>query len=1098
MKRRDWHRPLRRRTPGLAALPALWLCCALSLLASTCLASEPLVLKQNDARILKFAKMTRVWVTDPAIIDVVVAGYNELLVYSKGIGFTKLYVWDSQGRHEYSVEVKRLPTTDQVVRELQAVLGRAFQYRIVDDKTVFVEGVVETPGEKERVTKVVEATTGTVKVVDLVKVVSVVTTPAEAYRRAFEKLFPGQFTYTAIDEKTLVIEGEVATAAEKKRLTSVLDAATGIKSVDLVRCLESVLTPNQQRIESIKQAVGDAYRYQAFEDQILVISGEAGSEAERQRVEKIVTAAAGELTVVNAVAVKTDDRSPAVKYAELLKPVFGPGYTFTPVGENGLLVEGSPANPGEEARVKQTLDLLKGSVQIVSLVSTGGARSAGERAQAMLKDSLGDQYTVRVVAGDVVLVEGQAATGSERQRVTKILAAVPADTKVVDLVATGATDDTRPAARFQEALRPVLGENLTYRVLDDDTLLVEGELATAGDKARADTIIASVGDGKGILNLLTVKPGPGAAEQSAASRKAKAISQILGDTYKVSAVDDKTVVVQGVAPGDAEQKRISAVLDKVAGDISIVNMITSSRDVESKTPAERSIEGLRKVVPPTLTLVALDAKTVLIEGVVPTNIEKESMDKVAEIAAKSGEVNVLSLVLSEMQSKTPAARRIEGLKKILGDQYNYIVWDDETVLVDGKARDQAELDRVRKILEAANKDWKVGDLVTYEAGTPDGGGLEIPVTPAVDPMETLVGDISRAIGEPYRVWHLKGKKLVVEGAAPNEAALQRVQALLKAYSEDADIVDLVAVAPTPTISAEARAEALRAAIDPALQVRTLQGKAVVVDGTVPTKADAERARTLITAMGNDVPVVDLITVADPAKRQIVAHVQILDINEGGSKKLGVDWGNIVAGDQEGTVTFGDQPFLMQVYRGVDKVGNFGANLRALKQSNQARILAEPNLVTNDGQDAELVVGGEVPIPVPQVGTGTSAITIEYKQYGVVLRIKPTILADGSSIQLDVEPEVSSVDTSTQISIGGIAVPAFRTRRAHTIVDLPTGSALLLGGLIQHDQSKVVRSIPFLGKLPILGELFRSTDWQQTRSELVIVVMPEILQPNPKP
>lgn len=1098
MKRRDWHRPLGRLTPGRAALCVVWITCVLGLLASTCLASDPLVLKQNDARILKFSKMTRVWVTDPAIIDVVVASYNELLVYSKGVGFTKLYVWDSQGRHEYSVEVKRLPTADQVVRELQAVLGRSFQYRIVDDKTVFVEGVVETQAEKERVAKVVEATTGTVKVVDLVKVVSVVTSPAEAYRRAFEKLFPGQFQYTAIDERTLVIEGEVATAAEQQRLRSVLEAASGIKSVNLVRCLESVLTPNQQRIESIKQAVGDAYRYQAFEDKILVISGEAASEAERQRVEKIVTAAAGELTVVNAVTVRTDDRTPAVKYAELLKPIFGPSYTFTPVGDNGLLVEGSPANPGEEARIKQTLDLLKGSVQIVSLVSTGGARSPGERVQAMLKDSLGERYNVRVVAGDVVLVEGQAASEAERQRITKILAAVPAETRVVDLVTTGPAGDSRPAARYEQALRPVLGDNLTYRVLDDDTLMVEGELATAGDKERADKIIASIHDGKGILNLLTVKPGPGAAEQSAAAKKAQAISQILGANYKVSAIDDQTVVVQGVAPGDAEQKRLSSVLEKVAGGVNIVNMITSSADVASKTPAERSIEALRKVVPPNLTLIALDAKTVLIEGVVPTTLEKESMDKIAEAAAKSGEVNVLSLVLSEMQSKTPAARRIEGLKKILGDQYNYIVWDDETVLVEGKTQSQAEIDRVRKILEAANKDWKVGDLVTYEAAPPVGAGGTGTGGTSVDPMETLVSEISKAIGEPYRVWHLKGRNLVVEGAAPDEAALKRVQAILKAYSADADILDLVAVAPTPTVSAEARAEALRAALDPALQVRTLQGKAVVVDGTLPSKADAERARTIIAAMGNDVPVVDLISVADPAKRQIVAHVQVLDINTGASRKLGVDWGNIVAGEKENTVTFGDQPFLIQVYRGVDKVGNFGANLRALKQSNEARILAEPNLVTNDGQEAELVVGGEVPIPVPQLGVGTSAITIEYKQYGVVLRIKPTILADGNSIQLDVEPEVSSVDTSTQVSIGGIAVPAFRTRRAHTIVDLPAGSALLLGGLIQHDQTKVVRSIPFLGKLPILGELFRSTDWQQTRSELVIVVMPEILQPNSKP
>jgi Flp pilus assembly secretin CpaC/osmotically-inducible protein OsmY len=1088
MKRwpRHSHQP---PTPRLRPLlMAVGMACLFCLAFENCFASEALVLKQGDARILKFSKMTRVWVTDPSIIDVVVAGYNELLVYSKTVGYTKLYVWDAQGRHEYAVETKRLPTADQVLREISTYLGRGLRYRIVDDKTLFVDGEVESTAERDRVAQVVEASSGGLKVVNLVRVRDANLTPAESYRRGFEKLFPGQFTYTAIDDQTLVLEGEVATTAEKQRLTAILTAASGIKTVDLVRCLENQLTPQQQRIESIKQAVGDTYRYQALEDKILVISGEAGSEAELKRIDKIATAAAGDLTVINAVMLASDTRSPAVRYAEVLKAALGPQYKLTPMGDTGLVVEGVAPTSADEARVREIVDLLKGNVQVVNLVSAGGAQTAGQKTQAMLKEALGDRYQVSLLTNDVVLVDGLAATAAEKDRVDKLVAAVPSNTKVVNCVAIGEPGkDNRAAARYAEALRTVLGGNLTYRVLDENTLMIEGEATSAADKAKTDSILKALSGGVNVLNLVTVKPGLEAAGDTAAARKARVVQQVLGDKYKASVVDETTVLVQGVAPGEVEQQRIEGVLRQIAGDVTIVSMIDAGMGASTLTPAQRAIQSLKPVVPAEVKLVELDAKTVLVEGIVPTTIEKDRMDKIAEMTAKSSQVNVVSLVLTQMQSKTPAARRVEGLKKILGDKYNYIVWDDETVLVDGQVESQQELDRVTKILEAADKDWKVGNLVTYGAS---GAGITTPEASAA-----VVERLSQAIGEPYRVWHLKGNKYVVEGVSTDQIAANRLQEILKAFTDEGEILNLTTLAETPTISLSARAEALRTILGDDFQVKTLQGRAVVVEATVSTKAAAERARSIISAMGSDVPIVDLVTVVDPAKRQVVAHVKVVDLTQGGSKKLGIDWGNIVAGGQEGTVSFGDQPFLFNINDGAHKVGDIAANLNALRQNDQARILAEPNLVVNDGEEAEILVGGEVPIPVPQTGEGGSAITIEYKQYGVVLRIKPQIMADGKSVKLEVEPEVSSVDTSTQVSIGGIAVPAFRTRRAKTTLDMPDGATLVIGGLIQQDQSKVVRAIPFLSKLPILGEFFKSTDTQHSRNELVILVTPEILQPS---
>ena len=1083
-----WHR--QRPEPVFAKLSRMVLAaavvsCLLSVSARSCLASDVLLLKQDDSKILQFRKMKRVWVQDPEIIDVVVTSYNELLVYSKSVGRTRLYVWDAVGRHEYAVQVRGLPTVEQLIRELSSILGRALSYTIVDDKTIMVEGEVKSEAEKDRVTKVIAAKRNGIEVLDLVIVPQATLTVAEEHRRAFEKLFPEQFRYSTIDESTLVIEGEVGTADEKDRMEKILAAAKSITVVDLVQCLEGRLTPEEQRIASIKQAVGEAYEYLVLEDSILVISGEADCDTEKERIDKIIVAAAGDITVVNVVSVKTDTRPAPVKYAELLKPVFGAQYTFTPLGETGLVVEGLAPTAADEARIEQILELVE-DVRIVNLVSTGPL-TPGERALAMLQESLGEGYQVRIVTDDVVVVDGTAETTADKEHADTVIAAAPEGAKVINLVEVRVPNvEAWESTKYQQALPLVLGDGLTYRALDESMLLIEGEVACAGDRERIQKILEALGGPTKFLELITVRPGPDAMAASPASRKAEALVQVIGTKYTCTPLDENTVVVQGVAPGEDEQQRLAAIIDQLAGEITVVNMIVSDERIGTTTPAERAIEGLRPVVPQNLKLVVIDDKTVLIEGIVPTSIEKERMDKIANMTTASASVNVLSLVLAEMESKTPAARRIEGLKRILGDQYNYVVWDEETVLVEGTVESQQELERVRKILEAADQDFKVGDLVTYAA---PGAGQALPEG-APDPMAELIERISGAIGEPYRVWHLKQQKFVVEGAAPDEAAMGRLTQLLAAYADEAEIINLVTVAPEPTVPLVARAESLRSVLGDDYQVKTLQGKAIVVEAVVRTKEEAARAAAIIEAMAIDVPVVDLVIVADPAKRQILAHVKVLDINRGQMKKLGVNWGQLAVGSQAGTVTFADQPFLFKIQGGVDAVSDLAANMDIMKQSDWARILAEPNLVVNEGEEAEIVVGGEVPIPVP---TDMGGIAIEYKEYGVVLRLKPEIMQDGKTIRLSIEPEVSSIDPATRVSIGGIPVPAFRTRKASTVVDMPDGATLVIGGLLHHEQSKVVRRIPLLSKLPIIGSLFKSTDWQHGLTELVILVTPEILQ-----
>jgi pilus assembly protein CpaC len=167
---------------------------------------------------------------------------------------------------------------------------------------------------------------------------------------------------------------------------------------------------------------------------------------------------------------------------------------------------------------------------------------------------------------------------------------------------------------------------------------------------------------------------------------------------------------------------------------------------------------------------------------------------------------------------------------------------------------------------------------------------------------------------------------------------------------------------------------------------------------------------------------------------------------------------------------------------------------ALAQNGLITILAEPNLVTVSGQKASFLAGGEFPIPIAQSGTGNSAaITIDWKQFGVSINFTPTILADGR-IALHVAPEVSELAPQQGITIQGVSVPGITTRRADTTVELGSGQTFAIAGLLQNQTQQQLQAYPWIGDLPIIGSLFRSTAFQRGETELVILVTPYLVKP----
>jgi pilus assembly protein CpaC len=167
-----------------------------------------------------------------------------------------------------------------------------------------------------------------------------------------------------------------------------------------------------------------------------------------------------------------------------------------------------------------------------------------------------------------------------------------------------------------------------------------------------------------------------------------------------------------------------------------------------------------------------------------------------------------------------------------------------------------------------------------------------------------------------------------------------------------------------------------------------------------------------------------------------------------------------------------------------------ALVQLLQNQGLLQILAEPNLVTSNGKEASFLVGGEFPVPVLQGGGASGAVTVQFREYGIRLTFLPT-LTENKTIKLYVRPEVSTIDMSAGVVFNGFTIPALATRRMETNIELGEGQSFAIAGLIDDRVSDSIAKIPGLANIPILGTLFKSKKENKSKSELLVVVTPEI-------
>jgi pilus assembly protein CpaC len=173
--------------------------------------------------------------------------------------------------------------------------------------------------------------------------------------------------------------------------------------------------------------------------------------------------------------------------------------------------------------------------------------------------------------------------------------------------------------------------------------------------------------------------------------------------------------------------------------------------------------------------------------------------------------------------------------------------------------------------------------------------------------------------------------------------------------------------------------------------------------------------------------------------------------------------------------------------------NLGAAIQAYEKRNLAEILAEPNLLTTDGQEANFLSGGSFPIPVVQAGASTGAVTVMYEEYGVKLKFLP-VITPRNTIRMRVAPEYSVIDTSTSVTIDGFSIPGLKTQKTESTIELESGQSFVIAGLMDRTLSNNLSKIPGLSSIPLLGKLFQSKVWTRENSELLVIVTPELVRP----
>jgi len=352
-------------------------------------------------------------------------------------------------------------------------------------------------------------------------------------------------------------------------------------------------------------------------------------------------------------------------------------------------------------------------------------------------------------------------------------------------------------------------------------------------------------------------------------------------------------------------------------------------------------------------------------------------------------------------------------------------------------------------------------------------------------------------------------QILVHGRSPGEVSLLIWDELERSRSFDLRV----------DVDVSAAAEQEKRVFPDEQIVVTPSRSAIVLSGHVSTEDVAKKAGMIADAFSKNV--VNVLTFGPVGAQEVLLEVKFAEVDRSALAQLGVDLFTTGAGNTIGSVTTGQfggtkigsitqstgpatGPFnstftvndLLNVFLFRPDI-HLGAVVKALETKNLLQILAEPNLIAVNGKEASFLAGGEFPFPMVQPGAGFTAVSIQFKEFGVRLKFTPVIMPSGN-IHLRVVPKVSTLDFANALSISGFTVPALSTRRADTEFELQDGQSFVIAGLMDNRVTNIVNKVPGLGDIPILGNFFKSKSTQRSNAELMVLCTVRRVSANAQP
>ncbi len=379
--------------------------------------------------------------------------------------------------------------------------------------------------------------------------------------------------------------------------------------------------------------------------------------------------------------------------------------------------------------------------------------------------------------------------------------------------------------------------------------------------------------------------------------------------------------------------------------------------------------------------------------------------------------------------------------------------------------------------------------------------------------------VSVGFGDVAEATAVGPQEVLVNGKAPGETSL-----IIWQQGNHKLFFD-VTVQPS-RYTANARLEQLRHQLHQELPGQKIDANVendqVYLRGTAKDLISVNRAVAIASSVGK--PVNLLYVEVPPAEAQILLKVRFASVDRSTSNQLGFNLFSLGATNTIGSITTGQYSTLPGFnFQGLSTKGNLnvpstiqsyalqsalniflfrpdldlGAAITALETNGLLQVLAEPNVLTQNGKQASFLAGGQFPYPVVQgAGAGgTNAVTIQFQQFGVRLNFLPTITPRGT-IRLQVAPEVSALDYTNGVTISGFTVPGISVRNVNTEVELAEGQSFALAGLLDNRETETLQKIPWIGDIPILGKFFQSKARTKNNTELMVIVTPQLVHPIP--